>query len=93
MRNFGNGFDKLLEYARENALGFILNYSESEDNFTIEIYSPAKIEEYAEKRVYNIEDFIENHKDHVKKGLELQKNQEVEEYEEIRFYIIKNQED
>ncbi len=56
----GKSFENLLSICSDRGVSFTLDYSEGEDVMSIDVRSAAEAEEYAEKRVYDIEDFIGN---------------------------------
>lgn len=64
--------NKLIEFARNQAVSFTVTYEESGDVCEITINSAAKAECYYEKRVYNIDEFIKRWEDHVSEAIKSQ---------------------
>lgn len=55
----GKAFERLVDFCEWNSLSFTFTRWESEDNASIEIFSPAESECFGQKRVYDINDFID----------------------------------
>lgn len=52
--------NKLLEFARQQGVSFVVDYCEPSDEMSIEIQSAAKAECYYQKRIACVEIFISN---------------------------------
>lgn len=67
MRNYGD-LNSLILFAREFAVGVTIHYSEVSEEMSIETTSPAIAEQYYEKRIISVEDFISSWKKHIGLG-------------------------
>jgi hypothetical protein len=61
VRDFGD-LNKLVKFARDNAVSVSINYSEAGDEMEIEVISASKDECYIEKRIIDVDWFIDKWK-------------------------------
>lgn len=59
MRDFGN-LNKLVQFCREIACSVEITYWEASDELEIRVISSADSENYYEKRIVNVDTFIQN---------------------------------
>lgn len=64
MRDFGD-LNKLIELARYQGVSVELSYSESSDEMSVEIISAAEGEKYYQKRILDVNRFIEQWEKHL----------------------------
>jgi hypothetical protein len=57
MSNFGD-LNKLIQFAREQAVSVTIEYWESDDTMSLRVSSAAPAEEYYEKRAMDVDSFI-----------------------------------
>ena len=59
MKDFGD-IRELINFARRNGVAIHIHYWEADDTMSVEVTSAAPAEEYGEKRIVNVDQFIYN---------------------------------